>query len=168
MKTRRMTLCALFAALTAVCAQIVIPIGPVPVSLTLLPILIGSALLPWRYALAAVMVYIGMGAAGLPVFAGMTGGLGVLLGPTGGYILGYGACAALSCGLMAKAVKPPLAMGAGVALCYLFGTPWLMVSAGLSLPQALLSGVLPFLPGDAVKILAASYLARRLHLVVHT
>lgn len=161
-----MTLCALFAALTAVCAQIVIPIGPVPVNLALLPILICGALLPLRHALAAVLVYIGMGVAGLPVFAGLTGGPGALLGPTGGYILGYALCVAVTAALMAKDVKRPVAMGLGVLACYVPGIVWMMLASGLTLPQALLSGVLPFLPGDILKIFAASLLAKRLYLVV--
>lgn len=166
MKTRRMTLCALFAALTAVCAQIVIPIGPVPVNLALLPILICGALLPLRPALAAVLVYIGMGAAGLPVFAGLTGGPGALLGPTGGYILGYALCVTVTAALMAKGVKRPVAMGIGVLACYVPGIGWMMLASGLTLPQTLLSGVLPFLPGDILKIFAASLLSKRLYLVV--
>lgn len=166
MRTRRMILCALFAALTAICAQIVIPMAPVPMNLALLPILICGALLPMRYALAAVMVYIGMGAAGMPVFAGMTGGPGALLGPTGGYILGYGLCVTVSAFLIGKGTKRPAAMAAGVATCYGLGTAWLMTSAGMSLPQALLSGVVPFIAGDILKVFLASYLAKRLYLVV--
>lgn len=166
MKTRRMILCALFAALTAICAQIVIPMGTVPMNLALLPILISGALLPVRYALAAALVYIGMGAAGLPVFAGMAGGPGILLGPTGGYILGYGLCTAVTALLISKGMKPPVAMTAGVLACYALGTAWLAVSAGLSLPQALLSGVIPFMMGDILKVFSASYLAKRLYLVV--
>jgi len=165
-KTRRMILCALFAALTAVCAQVVIPMGPVPVNLALLPLLICGALLPMRYALAAALVYIGMGTAGLPVFAGMAGGPGILLGPTGGYIIGYVLCVAVTSLLMGKGVKRPVAMVVGVAACYALGTPWLMVSAGMSLPQALLSGVVPFILGDILKVFLASYLAKRLYLVV--
>ena len=166
MKTRRMILCALFAALTAVSAQVVIPMGPVPVNLALLPLLICGALLPLRFALASVLVYIGMGGAGLPVFAGMAGGPGVLLGPTGGYIIGYVLCVAVTSLLMGKGVKRPVAMVVGVAACYALGTPWLMVSAGMSLPQALLSGVIPFILGDILKVFLASYLAKRLYLVV--
>lgn len=166
MRTRRMILCALFAALIAICGQIVLPIGVVPVNLALLAVLVCGALLPVRYALATVGVYIAMGAAGLPVFAGMIGGLGTLLGPTGGYILGYGLCAGLCAWLMARGVGRIPAMAAGTAACYLLGTGWLMLSAGLGLSQALLTGVLPFLLGDGLKILAASYLSKRLYLVV--
>lgn len=168
MKTRRMILCALFAALTAVCAQIVIPMGPVPMNLALLPLMVCAVLLPLRHALAAVAVYIGMGAAGLPVFAGMSGGPGVLLGPTGGYIIGYAACVGIVALLMGRGMARPAAMGLGLAACYALGTAWLMASAGLSLLQALISGVAPFVIGDILKIFAASYLAKRLYPVVRT
>jgi len=165
-RIRQMTLCALFAALTAICAQIVLPIGPVPVNLALLPVLVCGALLPVGQAVVTMLVYIGMGAAGLPVFAGMTGGPGVLLGPTGGYLLGYVLCAAVVAGLIRQGVKRSLAMAAGVAACYLPGVAWLMIATGMSLPQALASGALSFLPGDVLKLFAADYLSKRLYLVV--
>ena len=168
MKTRRMTLCALFAALTAVCAQVVIPLGAVPVNLALLPLLLCAALLPVRYAVAAALVYIGMGAAGLPVFAGMAGGPGVLLGPTGGYLAGYVLCVWLAAWMIHRGVHRCLAMGAGTAACYGLGAAWMMLSADISLSQALLTGVAPFLPGDMLKILVATYLAKRLYIVVRT
>lgn len=161
-----MTLCALFAALTAICAQVVVPMGPVPVNLALLPVLVCGALLPPGQAVITVLVYLGMGAAGLPVFAGMTGGPGVLLGPTGGYLMGYVLCAAAVAWLVRRGVKRILAMAAGVAACYLPGTAWLMAAAGMDLPQAVLSGVAPFIPGDVLKLLFAAYLSKRLYLVV--
>ena len=166
MRIRQMAECALFAALTAVCAQVVLPIGPVPVNLALLPILVCGALLPLGQAAATALVYIAMGAVGLPVFAGMTGGPGVLLGPTGGYLMGYVLCSIAAAWLIQRGVKRFPAMAAGVAVCYLAGTAWLMLSTGMGVSQALAAGVLPFLPGDILKIFAAEYLSRRLYLVV--
>ena len=168
MKTRWMTLCALFAALTAAGAQLTIPVGAVPVNLALLPLLVCAALLPRRYALWSAAVYLGLGAAGLPVFAGMHGGLGTLLGPTGGYLAGYAACAGITSILIEKEMHRLLAMAAGVAACYGIGTAWLMISSGLNLSQAVVMGVAPFLLGDILKIIAADYLSKRLYLVVHT
>lgn len=157
-----MTLCALFAALMAVCAQVAIPIGPVPVNLALLPVLVCAALMPGRYAAGAVLVYLLLGLAGLPVFAQMTGGPGILFGLSGGYLFGYALCAWLSGWLMEKRTPRWLAMGAGVAACYAVGAAWMMLFGGYSLSQALLTGVLPFLPGDVCKIFAAVFLAKRL------
>ena len=166
MKVKRMTLCALFAALTAVCAQIVIPIGQVPASLALLPVLLCAALLPPRYAVTSAAVYLAMGLIGLPVFARMTGGPGVLWGPTGGFLVGYVACAGITALLRAKRLPLSLAMACGTAACYACGTLWLIVVAHMKPAQALLSGVVPFLAGDALKIAVAHILAQRLTIVM--
>ena len=148
MKAKRLTLCALFAALTAVCAQVVLPLGPVPVNLALLPVMVGAALLPVRYAVTSAVVYLLMGLIGLPVFSRMTGGPGVMFGITGGYLLGYVLCAWVVAALCQSRVKPWLAMG------------------HVSFEYALGYGVLPFIPGDVLKIAAANGLAKRLYLVV--
>ena len=162
MKAKRLTMCALFAAMTAVCAQVVIPLGAAPVSLALLPVLLGTALLPRRYALASVGVYLLMGLAGLPVFARMTGGPGVLLGPTGGYLVGYAACAWLAALLREKGVKLWLALTCGVAACYVPGIIWLMAAGGFPLRETMLTGVAAFIPGDILKVLITLMLTRRL------
>lgn len=167
MKTGRMILCALFAALTAVCAQVMIPVGAVPMNLALLPVLVCAALLPRRYAAGAMLVYLLMGMVGLPVFAGMSGGMGRLFGMSGGYLLGYVLCAWLAAWLMEKRVSPWLAMGAGVAACYGVGTLWLMLLWHLDVQSAVGIGVLPFVIGDAAKILVADLLARRLENALH-
>lgn len=163
---RMLMLCALFAALTAVCTQIAIPVGAVPVTLSLLPLLLASALLPWRYAGLTALVYLLMGLVGLPVFTGMAGGPGKLLGVTGGYIWGYLPCAALSGWLMEKwgrsFWKRCAAMALGVAACYAFGTAWFMLTKHAALWASLTMCVLPFLPGDAVKIALAAGLSTRL------
>lgn len=158
-RVESMVLCALFAALTAVCAQIIIPIGAVPVSLSLLPVLLSAALLSPGEAVAAMAVYILMGLFGLPVFSGMEGGPGKLLGPTGGYIVGYVPCA-LAAGLGMRRFglkwwRMALCMAGGVLVCYLFGTVWFMVSAGRDLASSMAVCVLPFLPFDALKIAVA-------------
>lgn len=165
MKPQRMTLCALFAALTAMCAQVSLPIGPVPINLGLLPLLTCAALLPPRYAASTALLYIAMGAIGLPVFAGMSGGPGVLVGPTGGYLLGYVVCTALSSALIQRQLHPLAATALGIGICYLLGTLWLMHATSLTLLQALLTGTLPFIPGDAAKALVAYRLALRLRKV---
>lgn len=162
MNTQRMTLCALCAALTALCAQIALPIGTVPVSLALLPLLTCAALLPPGCAVATALLYLCMGVIGLPVFSGMAGGIGVLLGATGGYLLGYIACAAVTSWCIRRRMHPLCAMALGLAACYLLGTLWLGHTAGLSLPQAFAAGTLPFIPGDAAKAVLAHMLARRL------
>ena len=164
--TRRMVYCALFAALVAVFAQIQIPMTPVPISLATFGVMMCGLLLGWKWGGLAVMIYILLGAAGVPVFAGFKGGVAVLTGPTGGYILGYLPCAALA-GLGVAAWQEAygsrcVLMILGAVACYALGTGWFMLQSGRTLADSLTLCVLPFLPGDAVKIALAAFLAPRL------
>ena len=163
--TERMVLSALFAALTAVCAQVVIPVGVVPVSLSLLPVLLCGALLrPWDTVIA-MGTYLLMGLFGLPVFTGLQGGPGKLLGPTGGYILGYIPCAVLIALISQKNRSLPrtiIGMVIGVLTCYLFGTLWYTVGTCQNLWTALSVCVFPFILFDAGKIVLATLLSHRL------
>ena len=88
-KTKMMIMAAVFAALTAVCSQIQIPLAPVPINLATFAIFITAGLLGKRWGTVSLIVYVLLGAVGLPVFAGFTGGFGIITGPTGGYIIGY-------------------------------------------------------------------------------
>lgn len=186
-KTTTLVLCGVFAALMAICSFITIPLGftPIPVNLATLGVFLTGGILGKKYGSISLIVYILLGAVGVPVFAGFKGGLGVLAGPTGGYIIGYLAAAFLT-GLLIEIVFHKtadsgqhadssrtksgslrfagsiLAMIAGLAACYLLGTAWFMISTGSGLGAAMVSCVIPFLPGDAVKILAASLLVLKL------
>ena len=152
--TRGMVLAALFAALLAVFSQLAVPMVPVPINLGLLAVYLCALALEPRWALISVGLYLAMGAVGLPVFAGFRGGPAALLGPTGGYLLGY-VCAA---GLIAAV----LLLGRGMLSCYIPGTLWLMMLTGRTAAEALPLAVYPFLPGDAVKIITAAVLAPKL------
>ncbi len=167
-QTKIMVLCALFAALTAVLSQLSIPLPftPVPINLATLAFFIAGGLLGPVFGAVSLTVYAILGAVGLPVFAQFTGGIGIILGPTGGYILGYIAGAFLT-GLIAKRLSQSfwgniLAMTAGMAVCYAMGTAWFMISTGTGLLAALGMCVIPFLIGDALKILCAAFLVQRL------
>lgn len=164
--TRQLVLAALFAALTAVCSQIQIPLPMIPINLALFAVHLCGALLGAKWGALSMAVYALLGAVGVPVFASFGSGPAVLFGKTGGYILGYILCAAIV-GLLSRRLgftfpKLCLSMLVGVAVCYLFGTAWFMVISGLNLAASLSYCVLPFLPGDAVKILLAALLALRL------
>ena len=164
--TRNLVLAALFAALTAVCSQIQIPLPMVPINLALFAVHLAGALLGAKWGALSMAVYALLGAIGVPVFAGFGSGPAVLFGKTGGYILGYILCAAIV-GVLSRRIgfsylKLCLSMVIGVAVCYAFGTAWFMVVSGLNLVTSLGYCVLPFLPGDAVKILLAAFLALRL------
>lgn len=164
-----LVLSALFAGLTAVCSWINIPLffTPVPVNLALIGPFMAGLLLGCKYGLISNIIYILIGALGLPVFAGFTGGIGSIIGPTGGFIIGYAACAFI-CGLaygrlrQRRILSVICIMIAGLACCYCLGLIWFMFLTGSSLWAGLLSCVLPFLPGDACKITAAYLLSRQL------
>jgi len=155
---------ALMAALTAAGAFIAVPIGPVPIVLQNMFVFLTGLLLGSRWGLASVGVYLLAGAVGLPVFSGGTGGLGRFVGPTGGYLIGY-LPAVFIIGLIAertgrRPVTDIMAALCGAVVVYLFGVPWLKTVTGMSTAKALMAGMFPFLPGDAIKIAAAVAAAR--------
>ncbi len=161
---------AMFAAIIAVCSILSIPIGEVPVTLQTFAICLTAAMLGRKRGTLAVFVYILLGAVGVPVFAGMSGGVGILAGPTGGYIIGF-LPAALIIGTAAekwerKALPLALSMALGLLVCYAFGTVWFMVVMHMGLLESLMMCVVPFLLFDAVKILLAVILSNRLSKVV--
>ena len=164
--TQRLTLSALLCALCAVLSQLQIPLPPVPVSLSLLGVHLCGALLGSRWGIAAVGCYVALGAVGVPVYAGFAGGISVLLGPTGGFLLGYMLCAWIvghftqRLGLSRKNLV--LSMTAGTLACYAAGTAWFSFATGTNLAGSLSSCVFPFLPGDALKILLAASLCLRM------
>lgn len=164
--TRGLVFCALFTALIVLLSQLQLPIGPVPVSLATLGVMLCGLLLGWRYGALAVGAYILLGAVGVPVFAGFQGGAGRLLGPTGGYIIGY-LFYALIAGLNIPRLQERfwgrcVLLLLGTAVCYGLGTAWFMHMSGRTLAESLSLCVLPFLPGDAAKIALAAFLAPRL------
>lgn len=169
MKTKKLILCALFAALTAVCSMISIPLPftPVPINLATLAFFLAGGLLGSRDGAISQVVYVILGAIGVPVFHSFTGGLGILTGPTGGYIIGYIAAAWLIGFMIEKwghgFIKYIISMIAGLAVCYALGTAWFMYLTSNGLAAALMMCVVPFLIGDGLKIIAASVLVNRLH-----
>jgi biotin transport system substrate-specific component len=163
---KKMIYAALMAALTAVGATIAIPIGPVPIVLQNLFIMLAGLLLGGRWALVSIGVYLLAGAVGLPVFAGGSGGVGKFVGPTGGYLFGFAAAAYLI-GLISEKGRGRvgidiLAMVAGTLVIYAFGVTWLKLITGMSFSKAFAVGMLPFLIGDALKIAAAISIAKAL------
>jgi biotin transport system substrate-specific component len=163
---KRMVYAALMATLTAVGAYIAIPIGPVPIVMQNLFVMLAGLLLGGRWALISVGAYLLAGAVGLPVFAGGTGGIAKFFGPTGGYLIGFGVAAyaigTISERTTATVLGDCLAMIVGTAIIYFFGVSWLKFVTGMSLAKAIGIGMLPFLIGDALKIAAAIPIARML------
>ena len=152
--TKDLVLTALFAALTAVLAQIQLPIGPVPFNLAVFGAFLAGMLLAPAWAAASMGVYMLLGAVGIPVFAGFMGGPAVLLGKTGGYVIGYIFIALATALAVKRSGKLPVigaAMLAGLLICYGFGTAWFMAVTGADLVSALGWCVLPFIVPDVCK-----------------
>jgi biotin transport system substrate-specific component len=165
-----MVYASLFAALTAVGAFLAIPIGPVPIVLQNMFVYLAGLLLGGRWGLASVGVYLLAGACGLPVFAGGLGGISRLIGPTGGYLIGY-LPAVFLIGKISQKAKPRavsdvLAMICGTLVLYACGVSWLKIVTGMSPAKALALGMAPFLIGDALKIAAAAVIAKALRPVI--
>lgn len=149
------------AVLTAICAQFSIYLWPVPITgQTLAVLLVGSSLGSLRGTLSMVL-YGALGVVGLPVFADSSSGLSVLMGPTGGYIIGFIFAAAFT-GWLAqiewdrKILRSICSFLAGTVVIYLFGLPWLAISLHLDLGQTLQAGFYPFIIGGVIKSLIAA------------
>ena len=158
--SKKLAVVGLLAALICVAAPFSVPIGLVPVSLATFAIYIVAAVYDYRAAVIAVLIYIALGACGVPVFSGFRGGAQVLAGATGGYIVGY-IFLALTEGLIIdkfenKIFAYPIAMIFGTAVLYAFGTAWFIIIMKTSFVAALATCVLPFLIFDALKIAAAT------------
>ena len=180
-RTANLALCGLFAAITAVCSYVSIPLGftPVPVNLATLAVFLAGGILGSRYGTISLAVYTLLGAAGIPVFSEFRGGLGVLAGPTGGYIIGYIAAAFLTGLIVEKFLVSGsgrshelfvciMAEIAGLAVCYALGTAWFIITTHTGFAASMVTCVIPFLPGDALKIIAGALLIRKLRGFVRT
>lgn len=154
-----------FAALTALAAQIRIPLGFTPVPLTgqTFAILLSGAALGWRAGASAQALYVAVGLAGFPVFQGGEGGWSYATGATAGYLLGF-IISAAAVGYLAeqgqdrRVITAVPAMLAGNTVIYLVGVPWLMHVLGTDLTGGLTAGFAPFVVGDLLKIAAAGLL----------
>lgn len=160
MKFQKLTLCALLAAFICVLAPFSLPLGAIPVSLATFSVYIVASTVNIGIALPALLVYILLGAFGLPVFAGFAGGFQQLAGVTGGYIIGYIPCliiiSLLTSKYKTKKIIYPVSMAAGTCLCYILGTVWYIFQTNCSISTALTVCVLPFIIGDIIKIVCAS------------
>lgn len=168
LRTRDLTYIAAMAALMSVCAWIAIP-GPVPITLQTFAVFLTLLLLGGRRGLIAICVYLLLGAVGLPVFTGFRGGMGVLAGATGGYIIGFMMMGVVYRGLEDESspVRSAMALVIGLVVCYAFGTIWYteayaQTSGTVGYGSAFLTCVAPFILPDLVKLALAMTLAKRL------
>lgn len=166
MKSRTLAVCALFVATTAVLAQLSIPLpfSAVPLTGQTFSVFLAGGMLNGRLASACMAAYVFLGAVGLPVFAQGRAGPSVLAGPSGGYLFGFIIGAYLCGTLLEKKPRPTrrhlaLGMAACLVAYYVFGAGHMALVLGLGPRQAILLGVLPFLPLDAFKLLLATAVA---------
>ncbi|MDR0473741.1 MAG: biotin transporter BioY [Treponema sp.] len=166
----RISFSALFAALIAAGAFVAVPIGPVPVILQNLLVLLSGLTLGPVMGGAAVALYLLAGILGLPVFAGGTGGIARLAGPTGGFLIGYLLTAILSgliagrpkAGVKVSTIRVIIAAAAGILIVYAPGLLWLKIQTNNNWGKTLALGIVPFLPADTLKVIAAALIAPRL------
>lgn len=167
-RTRTIAFTALSIAIIAVSAWITVPIGPIPFTLQMFAVTLAIIVLAPRQAIAAIAGYLVLGAIGVPVFSGMRGGIGVLMGPTGGFLWGYLIGVSAAVGLLALFRKRGIdnfatGVAAGVvftAIAYVCGWAQYMVVAGVGPLESLAVTVAPFIVVDLIKIVAATAVAR--------
>lgn len=158
------------AALIALCSWISIPMGEVPITLQTFAVFLAVGLLGGKLGTISVLVYVLLGAIGVPVFAGFSGGIGVILGTTGGYIVGF-IFSALFMWLIEhifgnKAIISIISMVMGLIICYAVGTIWFMVvytknTGAIGLGSVLSWCVIPFIIPDIIKIALAFIITNR-------
>lgn len=158
--TFNIVMVGLSAALICIAGPFAIPIpfSPVPISLIPLAIYITAFLLEWKLCGLSTVIYLLLGMVGLPVFSGISGGLAKLAGPTGGYLIGF-IFTALICGFFVtkfdKIYMYVTGMVLGIIIAYLFGTVWFTIQQDTNFITALSLCVIPYLPGDVIKIVIA-------------
>lgn len=169
---KQMVYAAMFGALTAIGSLVVIPLQPLPITLqTLFTGLAGILFGAYTAALSQI-IYVLLGVIGLPVFAGGKAGLGTLLGPSGGYLIGFIAGSYIIGRIVESNNNPGLirilvALVSGTLVIYILGTIQLAIVTNFSLVKSLMVGVVPFLPGDGLKIAISAWLGIKLRRYVN-
>jgi biotin transport system substrate-specific component len=160
-RSRHLVLILAGVLLVALCARIYIPTTPVPFTGQTFGVLLVGAALGFRRAAASLALYLAIGAIGVPIYSEGRGGLEIVTGATGGYLVGFVVAAALVGRLAELGWDRHIggsigAMLLGNAVIYAVGVPWLMATTGLSASAAIDAGLTPFLTWDAIKLVAAA------------
>ena len=156
-----MVLASLFAALMALCAWLSFPVLDVAYTMQTFAVFLALGILGGKWGTVSVLIYLALGAVGLPVFTGFRGGMGALLGVTGGYLWGFLATGLVYWGF--ERLCKPLGAVLGLLACYVCGCLWFaLYSGGAGFRAAAVTCVLPYLPGDGLKLWLAGRLSRRL------
>lgn len=164
--TRDSVFAALFTAVTAALGLIIIPMYPVPITGQSMGTMLAGSILGSKRGTMSLAAFVLLAAVGVPVLSGARGGMGIILGPTGGYILSWPLAAYIIGKLTELSNNRTLlkyilfnSIG-GICMVYAIGVPWLAVMQGLNIKTAFIEGALIFLPGDMIKIILASFVAR--------
>ncbi|MDD3031486.1 MAG: biotin transporter BioY [Atribacterota bacterium] len=166
-----MTVISMFSALTVIGAFLSIPFSPVPISLQSLFVLLSGMVLGSKNGAISQLLYIFLGAIGLPVFSGFKGGLGILFGPTGGFLFGF----VVSSYIVGKIIENYRKINIlyyfitgllGALIYYLIGIPQLSLITQIGIKESIMVGVMPFLIGDILKVLIASIIAVRIKFIL--
>ncbi|WP_080845946.1 biotin transporter BioY [Cytobacillus gottheilii] len=161
-KLRSMIVTALFAAVIGVMAQMVIPIPPVPITGQTLAIGLAATILGAKYGTFSVLLYLMIGAAGVPVFAEFSGGFSTIIGPTGGYLIGFIPAVFIMGLYMEKTafnfLHSMIANTIGMLIALVFGTVWLKIAADMSWLAALAGGFTPFIIVGLIKAALAAWI----------
>ena len=162
MKTKQMVLSASFAALMALSAWLCVPVMGMTFTLQTFGLFLALLLQGGKWGTVSVLIYLLLGAVGMPVFSGFQGGIGVLFGATGGYIWGFLAAALVY--RLTEKLKPLYSCALGLAACYIVGTVWFAAVYGneMGIGSILLTCVVPYLLPDGVKLLLALLITRRI------
>jgi len=173
MQSRSMmiVLSAFFAVLTGAGAFIMIPVGPVPITMQTLFTYLAGAVLGSKWGALSQIIYVILGLVGVPIFAGGRAGIGVLIGPTGGYLLGF----IMGAYVIGKLIEFKrtlsfmwvlFSMVIGTLIIYIFGIIQLSLWLKVSMEEAILIGVLPFIMGDLLKMILAAYLTIKVRRII--
>lgn len=154
------------AAVMCILGPLSIPVGPVPISFTNLAVFITLYVLGTKKGTISYLIYLLIGIVGVPVFSGYTSGPAKLLGPTGGYLIGFIFMAIIAGLFIDYFIERPVMCLLGMILStivvYIFGTAWLAYEAQMTFYAALAAGVLPFIIGDLIKILIAMFIGPKI------
>ena len=163
---KQMSLAAIMTAVTCILSPISINIGPVPISLGTFAVSLSVCILGRNLGMLSYLLYLLLGLIGLPVFSNYGAGVEKLLGPTGGYLIGMIFLAFIGGFSVEKFSKSPikqyLGLMLGIAFCYLLGTLWLSKVLSMDFGKALSVGVIPFILPDAIKVLLALVLGKKI------
>ena len=160
---KKQLLSAFFAAIISVMSLIVIPSPTgIPITLQTFAVSLCGFMLSWKYGVLSVMIYLTVGFLGLPVFSGLTGGIGTLFGVTGGFLIGF-LPLAIGCGLSERKPKNIIFSALGLLSCHLIGILWFAFSTESNIFIALSTVSLPYLFKDIISVFAAYMISRIIH-----